>query len=827
MFIDRVRTLNLRELRRHPARTAMSLTVVAISATLLVAVFGIAGSITGSSNRLVASIGGNASLEVSGATDTGFPQAVEADVAKVPGVAATVPMLRTPVGKSSERVLLLGVDEKVRAMLSDLQRAVENEIGPLVREPGKVAVGSGTGHAVGESFPLGTGKVTVAAVITGADADRVNGGNFIVGPLPLVQRLTDRAGMIDSILIVAAPGADLAQVRSGVTAAVNGRAIVAEPAFRSAQSGGAVATLRILMLSAASAALVVAGFLIYNAMSMAIAQRRPAISMLRAVGAKKRQIVGDLLMEAGLVGLVGGILGSALGVVIGRQSIGALPAALLQGFESRTEYILPGYAIPIAVAACILMSVVAAGLAARQVYRVQPVEALAPVGVSAADRVALAARVAVGFFGVGLIAAAIVFATHDLGRLSVAAIGVVGLGEIAVWFALADPLVAWAAAGARVFGAPGALAAATIERAPRRVWATLMTVNIAVAVTVQSTGSNINAIDSTDASFASIGDAGIYVSSTGPGVFPTAPILPQDSESRIASIPGVARVVPGQSAFATVAGRRVLLQGVAPGSVAPPLSATNEQVREQVLAGDGVVVSRDIARTLRLRAGDELMLATPTGEQPVRVLQVVPFFSVLGGVVSMSLPQLRQWFGRPGSTILAVDLAPGADRPKVEAMIRDSLPPDVYVYSGEEAARAVGTSLAQATALITVMAWIIVFVAGVALLNTLMLSVLERRRELGVLRAMGSSRRFALRTILAEAAGLGVVGAVTGALVGAANQYLSAYALTNVLSIDVVYAPSLLAIVFACAAFGLTLLGAIPPAVRAARLNIVEAVAVD
>jgi putative ABC transport system permease protein len=826
VFVDRVRALNLRELRRHPARTAMSFAVVAVSATLLVAVFGIAGSITGSSNRLVASIGGNAGLEVSGATDTGFPQAMAVDVAQAPGVAAAVPMLRTPIGKSSERVLLLGVDDKVSAMLSDLQRAVENEIGPLVRQPGKVAVGSGTGHAEGDTFRLGNGNVTVAAVITGADADRVNGGSFIAGPLPLMQRLTDRVGMIDSILIVPTPGADLAEVRAGVTSAVNGRAIVAEPAFRSAQSGGAVATLRILMLSAASAALVVAGFLIYNAMSMAIAQRRPAISMLRAIGANKRQIVGDLLMEAGLVGLAGGVVGSALGVVIGRQSIGVLPVAVLQGFESRTEYILPGYAIPIAVAACIAMSVAAAALAARQVYKVQPVEALVPVGVSAADRVAPAARVAVGFFGVGLIAVAIVFATRDLGRLSVAAIGVIGLGEIAVWFALAGPLVAWAAAGARVFGAPGALAAATIERAPRRVWATLMTVQIAVAITVQSTGANINAIDSTNASFASIGDAGVYVSSTGPGVFPTA-VLPQDTESGIASIPGVARVVPGQSAFATVAGRRVLLQGVAPGSVAPPLSTTNEQVREKVLAGDGVVVSRDIARTLHLRAGDDLMLATPTGERPVRVLEVVPFFSVLGGVVSMSLPQLRQWFDRPGSSILAVDLAPGADRPKVEAMIRDSLPADLYVYSGEEAARAVGTSMAQATALITVMAWIIVFVAGVALLNTLMLSVLERRRELGVLRAMGSSRRFALQTILAEAAGLGVVGAVTGALVGAANQYLSSYALTNVLSIDVIYTPSVLALVFACAAFGLTLLGAVPPAVRAARLDIVAAVAVD
>jgi len=804
----------------------MSLAVVAISATLLVAVFGIAGSIVRSSSRLVASIGGNASLEVSGATDTGFPKVMVFDVANVHGVAAAVPMLRTSIGKPSERVLLLGVNQKIKAMLSDFQRAVENQIGPLVREPGKVAVGSATGHAMGDSFALGNGKVTVAAVITGADADRVNGGKFVVGPLALMQQLTDRVGMIDSILIVAEPGANIDQVRAGVTAAVNGRAIVAEPAFRSAQSGGAVAILRILMLSAASTALVVAGFLIYNVMSMAIAQRRPAISMLRAVGANKRQIVGDLLLEAGLVGSLGGVLGSALGVVVGRQSIGALPAGLMQGFESRTEYILPGFAIPGALVACITMSLGAAALAARQVYRVEPVEALAPVGVSAVDAVRLRARVAIGVFGVGVIAAAIVIATHDLGRLSVAAIGLLALGEIAVWFAFAGQLVTWAAAGARLFGAPGALAAATIERAPSRVWATLMTVQIAVAITVQSTGSNINAIDSTNASFASFGKAGIYVSST-PGVVATAPVLPPDTESRIASIPGVARVIPGQMAYATVAGRRVVIQGVAPGSVAPPWSAANMQVREQVLAGDGVVVSRDIARAFKLRTGDDLILATPTGERSVRVLQAVPFLSVVGGVVSMSLTQMREWFDRPGSTILAVDLTPGADPANVQATIRDALPADTYVYSGQEAAKAVSKTMAQATALITVMAWIIVFVAGVALLNTLMLSVLERRRELGVLRAMGSSRRFALHTILAEAAGLGVVGAVTGALVGAANQYLTASALTHVLSIEVVYAPSVLALLFACAAFGLTLLGAVPPALRAARLDIVEAVAVD
>jgi putative ABC transport system permease protein len=827
VIIDRIRALNLRELRRHPGRTAMLLVVVAISATLLVAVLGIAGSITGSSGRLVAGISGNASLEVSGVTDTGFPEALLRDIAKVPGVAGAVPMLRTSVGKPSERVVLLGVNKRVRAMLSPLQRAVHDKIGPIIKQPNRVAVGAGTGHKEGDSFTLGNGTVTVAAVLTGADADPINGGNFIVGPLPLIQRLTDRIGMIDSVLVITAPDTDLGQVRQDLADVVGGRAVVAEPAFRSAQSVGPVAIMRTLMLSAASTALVVAGFLIFNAMSMTITQRRPAISMLRAIGADKLQMVLDLLLEAGLIGLAGGILGSALGVVIGRRAIGVLPAALMQGYESRTEYILPGYAIPVGVAACIVVSVGAAALAARQVYKVEPVEALAPVGVSAADAVGLRSRLVAGVVGAGCVAAAVLIGSRDLGRVSVAAIAIVILGEIALCFALAGPIVDWAAKAARGFGAPGALAAATIERAPRRVWATFMTVQIALAITVQTTGANFNAIDSTEASFSSLRDRDFFVSSSGPGVFPTAPILPQDAQSKIASIPGVRGVFPAQLAFATVGGRRVLIQGLAPGAVAPPVSAMTSQVREQVLAGDGVVIARDIARSLRLRVGDELALPTPTGERRVRVLQVVPYFSLLGGVVSMSLTHLRQWFERPGSTILAVSLTPGADRANVAAAIRDKLPADVYVYSGQEAASAVGASLAQGTVLITVMAWIVVGVASVALFNTLMLSVLERRRELGVLRAMGSSRRFALRTILAEGAGVGVVGGVIGAALGAANQYLSTSALTHVLSIDVVYKPSLTVLLFACAAFALTLLGAIPPAVRAARLDIVAAVAAD
>ncbi|HUO39198.1 MAG TPA: FtsX-like permease family protein, partial [Mycobacterium sp.] len=147
--------------------------------------------------------------------------------------------------------------------------------------------------------------------------------------------------------------------------------------------------------------------------------------------------------------------------------------------------------------------------------------------------------------------------------------------------------------------------------------------------------------------------------------------------------------------------------------------------------------------------------------------------------------------------------------------------------SGHDALRGVSSALDQVVAIITIIAWIVVVVSAVALLNTLMLSVLDRRREIGVLRAIGATRRFTLKAILAEAAGIGIVGGLLGLILGAAIQYLTSIALTNVLSIDVGYHASPAMVAVGVAALMLCLLGSLPPAVRAARLNIVEAVSVD
>ena len=183
----------------------------------------------------------------------------------------------------------------------------------------------------------------------------------MLAPLTLAQNVTGRQGQLDSILITTKPGADLAPVRAAITAAVNGRAIVADPSMRAARAGDGVKMMNYMALMGAVVALMVGAFLIYTTMTMAITQRRPVLSMLRAIGGRRVTIVRDMLAEAAVLGVIGGAIGSGIGILLGRIAIGRLPPAMTQGLEARVEYWLPGYAIPAAIVATALASVVAVG----------------------------------------------------------------------------------------------------------------------------------------------------------------------------------------------------------------------------------------------------------------------------------------------------------------------------------------------------------------------------------------------------------------------------------------------------------------------------------
>ncbi len=827
--LSRFRVINVRELRAHWGRALASVAVVAVSAALLVAVLGVSGSITGSINRLAASIGGDANLEVSGITEDGFDETLFDTVSGVENVSAAVPLTRRPIQVGTQRALLLGIGPNSSALHSDLQTAILEQLTnapPQEPGPSGVIVGSSVGASRGDQLDLASTRVTVLAVVSGPAAQRLNGGHFVMAPLELAQHISGRENRLDSILVFTKPGADLAHVRAAISTAIDGRAVVATPSFRAAQASSSFAILQALTLLAASVSLVVAGFLSYNAMSIAIAQRRPAISTMRALGGRRRMIVADLLTEAAVVGFAGGAVGSVAGVVIGRLAIDDLPSTMVQSLETRVEYVLAPYVIPLTVAACVAASVTAAAFAARQVHSVAPVEALAPAGarVPAASHRRLS--IITGAVGAIMVCATIVTVTADLGRVAVASIALAFVGAAALCFALSRPIVAAASAVARMFGSPGALAAANIERAPQRMWVALMTVLTAVVTTVAVTGATNDAVRSTVASFSSVAAADVWVSSAAASDY-SSTLLPPDTETIVRAVPGVERVVPDQMAFATVDGTRVMLLGIAPGTHRDIYTSLSEPVREKLISGQGVALSREIGRAMAVSVGDEITLQTPTGPHRAQVLALIPYFSGMTGTIAMSLDSMRIWFQRPGVSDLEVSVAQGADPGVVQAAVRRAVAPEAFVYSGHDALEGISTTLDQVIAIITAIAWIVVMVSAITLLNILMLSVLDRRREIGALRATGASRRFSVSVVLAEAAGVGIVGGLLGLLLGIAIQYLTALALTNVLSIDVACRPGPTVVVIGFAAVALCLLGAIPPALRAARMNISEAISAD
>ncbi len=823
---DRLRLFSLRELAVHRRRTVASIAVMAVSAMYLVAIFGIFGSITGSVNRLADGVAGVAALEVSGITDAGFPATTAADVAAVAGVATAAPMIRMSAPTTTGPILLFGADERSAELGGALSDAVSQPLEQLATRPDGVQVGPGEAHAKGDKFKLGSGEVTVADVLTGEQQATLNGGQYVLAPLALAQNVTGRQGQLDSILITTAPGADLAAVRAEITAAVGGRAIVAPPSMRAARAGDGVKMMNYMALMGAVVALVVGAFLVYTTMTMAITQRRPVISMLRAIGGRRSVIVRDMLSEAAVLGAIGGAIGSVLGILLGRIAIGRLPPAVTQGLEARVDYVLPDYAIPLAMAATVLASVVASAMAARQVYKVSPIEALAPVGASAADRVPRWLRVACGVGAVVVFAVSILVVIGRTGTIAAVAMSALFCAEIALGFALTAPIVKATAATARLFGSVGALAAATIERSPRRVWATVMTVLIAVVTTVMITGTNTDMIRSARAIFAPVADADVWVSADPPDRYPTN-ALPQGISEQVAAVPGVAHVSEGAFAFADVGGTRVMLDGFTPGTADALYRALDEPTRADVLAGRGVVLTENLGTTLGVRVGDELRLQTPQGPRPVTVLALVPYFSTVIGTVGMNLDQMQQWFDRPTTTTLQITAAEGTDPTRLLDEVRRVVPEPNYVYDGRAALAGLEAPLHQSMFIANAVWVIVVLVAAVALFNTLTLSVLERRREIGVLRAMGSSRGLTLRMVLAEAAGIGFVGGLFGLVFGLTDQWLFSLVSADIMNFEVDFAPSPMAVVFSVGAVAISLLASIPPARRAARLNIIDALSVE
>lgn len=824
-------------------RTLLSVSGVAIGAALLVAVLGLLGSLTGSVEGFLQDLSGLADLEVSAVTGEGLDEASFFKLEDAPGVQAAVPMVRSRALVNRLPIMVVGVDERAKALSTNLlkespqpisgeQEQTFNKLtsgpGILIGEGLAKKISAGEGSTVRVFSSGADSEVPILGVITG-EAGKFSEGMFALTSIPYAQTILGKGPRLDSVFVVADEGVEVEELGRTLAAVVGAGAFVDSPSGRVRQAQSSTASLRFGMLMGVAIAVTVGAFLVYNTMSMAALERRREIATIRALGGGRRKILILLLIEAAVLGLIGSAIGSVFGLFLAKILVQSIPDFYVTQVEVGITLNMPSYAIPTALVIGIFSAVAAAIMPVRAAVTVAPAFAMRPVGVLESLEEVHGVSWVPTLAGFGLLGASFSAAVWGPGWMSFAAMSGLVAGAIVTTFGLTHPLASLTARLASKFGVSGQLAASSVKRAPRRAWATSVAVVAGVGMIVTQASATANINESVDRSVNSLGKVDLYVSAASGISLATDVLLPAEWEQQLQDLPGVSRVGTNTFTFVSYKGQKVLVQGTSNSIGAEPVMAgiTPEQ-RTQVQGGAGAVVSPRFTELYGVEVGQTLTLPTPSGDRSIPVIASVPSFTWERGHVTVGRGNLQEWFGLKGVSDYQLGFEEGADpkevRARVEEFVKDS-PVPIYLSSGSEYLGVIEGTVNQVSALFDSMVGIVVGAAILAIINALIISVIERRTELGIMRALGTSRKQLRRMVSIEAGSLGVVGGVIGVAFGLIAHRAAIVAVGHQGGMPVEYS---FVIVPAMIAFPLgvlmAVLGGLEPARRAGSISVVEAI---
>jgi putative ABC transport system permease protein len=582
--------------------------------------------------------------------------------------------------------------------------------------------------------------------------------------------------------------------------------------------------LTTFLLIFAGIALVVSSYIIVNTFSTLVAQRSRELALLRALGASKKQVIRSVQLEAFAVGVVGSTLGLGLGVVLA-MGIRALVSTI--GLDlAEQPLILAPRTVLAAFATGILVTMVAAWLPARRTGRIAPVQALR-------DDVALpesSVRRRL-LLGIALLSLGVPLALVGLFVASVPHNGWwVGAGVLAVLLGVtaASPVIgrpflrATGAAETRLFGPMGRLAGQNSLRNPRRTTATAsaLMIGLTLAFTVAILGSSAKAsVDKTvEENF--IGDY-VVSSAFGEGFSPAI-------TDRMAGIDGVAEVLRQRYGYGLLGGNPgdgLSLVATAPDTIGDfDLTATSGSIAD--FADDTVLLKEDWAKEHHLTTGDTLEITVPTGPKQGRVAGVVEDSPLIFSPVLTTTQTLLESGFPDQDNYVVVFAQPGAEglQGRLDAVVEDL--PVVTVKDQQAFAAEQRAPIDRIIGVIYGLLFFAVVIAVLGIINTLALSVIERTREIGLLRAIGVSRRQLRQMIRLESVVIAVLGAVLGVALGIVFGVTLMYALRDQ-GLERISIPFAQLVVFLALSLVLGVLAAVLPARRAARLDVLRAIATE
>lgn len=686
----------------------------------------------------------------------------------------------------------------------------------------------GAGFELGDRVDVvlvdGRQTFTLVAIIGFGETDSLLGATLAGFDLPTAQRVLGKEGVVDEVDVLAADGVTASQLRDEIAGvlpaeveALTGDQVAAEGTAAVRDSMGIFTTV---LLVFAGVSVVVGSFVIWNTFNVLVAQRRREVALLRAVGATRRQILVGVLIEAGLVGLIAGAIGLASGVGL---AAGIRALLMLIGVEiPTTSPAIEVRTIVAALAVGLGVTMVAALSPAWAATRVAPMEALRtvipPRGV-AGDRRRVAGWI-VTSVGLAALAACAVAGNQRWPTLVATVTTFTGL-------VLAGPALAQVMARLADRGRPGSgwrMAARNIARNSRRSAATALalTIGLTVVAAVAVTAASLKESVSEAVSGGNRSDLILEPAGAGLGISPSVADLLRARDD-------VADVVELRESAAQVNGHSSLVTALDTAGLDQVIDLGIERGSLDALTPGGMLVSTTAADELGIGEGDTVTVTFPeTGATPMRVVGTFSKGSLINASYVMTMPDFAANVTSELDGAILLNSAPGIDPASAKAEIEAALAeyPNVTVNDPEDITQKAQDSVNQLLGIVTALLLLAVLVAILGIVNTLVLSVVERTRELGLLRAVGATRRQVRTVVRRESVLMALLGAVTGIGLGTASGIALSRALAAE-GITTVAVPAATLAVYLAIAAAVGVLAAIGPARRASKVNVLQAITAE
>ena len=832
---------------RHSAG-GMALTIVAIGCGVaLVCAIDLANrAVLRAFVEIVDTMAGRAALEVAAGEGGLFPEDVAARVGSVPGVELALPVVKAmafTLDGSGESLTVHGVDLTDKAAEGVYGAKLELD-DPLVLLSHADSVVLSRAFAASRSLasndridlmtPAGRRSFTIRGLLEPAGVARAYGGNVALMDLYGAEALFTRAGFINGVDVVVKRDAEVTRVAEAIARVLPEGLRVETPVQRQADLHRVMQSLRVALDAMGLFGLVAAFLIAFNRLSTVFEARSWQLGVLRAVGVRRRIVWRELLKESAVLGTAGVVFGIPLGIGLGRLLLPVIATTATLAYNlvaPRAELAVHPSSLALATALGLGSPVLAAALPAWRASRVALAATIRSRGVeqpggSKASMwlVRAATAVAIGM----------AMAAQSSTRSATA--GLLATGLIAVGTALAarPPLqligCVLPAVFRRLAGPSGQLAAANLVHNLRRTALTVGTVGVGLGCVVWFWTMADSFQSSLVTTLTAALRADLVVTSTHVASGYVEAPMSEDLLARLARVPGVRTLVASRVIDWPHSGRSIAIEAIDPTYFTHPelgqwplFGERIADVWERVARGEAVIVSANFALNFKARVGDPIVLHTPTGPLQLSIGGITAAFESPSGTIQMSREVYSaRWRDRQVNRV-GLKTAPGETASAVREAIAHDLGRtyDLRILSPGELIEYYATQVRRAFAPLHVLAATVMMVTLLGMADTLVAGILERTRELGMMRALGVRRGYLARMVFLEALLLGGSGFALALTAGLALAVLWVkgtlpYLLGWVLALHIPYRelPMLAAITVT-----VSLAAAVLPACRAARLQ--------